>query len=196
MRVALLVAYPILVHLSILIGSAWLQWLAMQCMFAGLFLTQLNERRWSAWASLGLFALATGLLARFGGGLYPLFVPPLVIPALVLSAFASSLLPGQKPLVTRIAESTHGTLPDYLLRYTRTVTWVWTIFMTCLLLAIIYLMIFGPLRAWSALANFGGYLLIGILFVGEYVYRRLRFRDFNHLSFIASMRRAVTTRIR
>jgi uncharacterized membrane protein len=165
-------------------------------MFAGLFLTPLQEGRWKAWMSLVVFALATALLARFGGGLYPLFVPPLAIPALVLSAFASSLLPGQKPMVTRIAESTHGALPDYLIRYTRSVTWVWTVFMTGLLLAIVYLMVFGPLEAWSALANFGGYLMIGALFIGEYIYRRLRFPDFNHLSFIASMRQAVTTRIR
>ena len=196
MRIVLLLAYPLLAHLSVLLDSPGLQWAAMQCMLIGLFLTSLKQRRLLVWFAFCAFAAATGMLARFGGGLYALFVPPLAVPALIQASFGSSLLPGHTPLITRLAEAIHGELPAPLLRYTRSVTWLWTVVLAALLLAIAYFMIFGPLAVWSAIANFGSYLLVGTLLVGEYLYRRLRFRDFDHVGFVESMRHAATVRVR
>ena len=42
---------------------------------------------------------------------------------------------------------------------------------------------FAPQGWWSVMANCGNYLVIGFAVVGEYVFRRLRFRDYAHPGF-------------
>jgi uncharacterized membrane protein len=65
-----------------------------------------------------------------------------------------------------------------LMRYTRSVTLAWTIFFASSAIVSCLLFAFGPIEAWSAFANVGTPLLIGAMFVGEYVLRvRLRPHD-------------------
>jgi uncharacterized membrane protein len=196
MRLALLLSYPLLVHLSVAWSSPSLQWAAMQCLFAGLFLNPLRNGAVRAWLALAAFAGGTLLLTHIGGGLYALYAPPLVMPSLVLSAFATSLLPGHVPLVTRMAEEVRGSLSADLRQYTRSVTWLWTMLLAAIVALTCYLMLFGPVRAWSVFTNFAVYGLLGGVFVGEYVYRRLRFRNIGHAGFVAHLRQVATTRIR
>lgn len=111
-----------------------------------------------------------------------LFVPPIVINATLAWLFGRTLVHGRVPLIARFATMEQGTLSAELALYTRTLTWLWTLlFITAALLSFA-LAISGHRNAWSLFTNFINYLLVAALFLGEFVYRRLRFRNYRHHS--------------
>ena len=75
-----------------------------------------------------------------------------------------------------------GTLSDELAAYTRTLTWLWTLLFAGAALASLLLALSGNRDAWSLFTNLVNYLLVAALFLGEFVYRRLRFRNYRHQS--------------
>jgi uncharacterized membrane protein len=176
-RVPLLFAFPLLSHLAVALHQPWLQCASLACAYAGVFLDPLRRGRAGAWLGLAALVGADLALQRLGQGAYLLYLPSLFIPALVLSAFAPTVLPGRVPLVTRIADSVNGPLSSAQLRYTRVVTWVWIITLVGILLTSAGLMLFWSREAWSLFANFISYLLLGALFLGEFLVRRVRFPD-------------------
>ncbi|HYW56498.1 MAG TPA: hypothetical protein VE934_06045 [Polaromonas sp.] len=91
--------------------------------------------------------------------------------ALLAMAFGSTLRPGQVPMVSRFAAIVHGELSPALGRYTRQVTWAWTIYfviMTALSLLLFWL---APIVVWSAFANLLNFPLLVLMFGGEYLAR-------------------------
>jgi uncharacterized membrane protein len=188
MQVVLFLAYPLLTHLAVGFQRPWLQCLAVSCACAGFLYAPLRRGRLLAWLGLALCAAAELLLILLGDGAYTLYLPSIVIPALVLSAFAPSLLPGRVPLITRIAQSIGGPLSPEQVRYTRSVTWVWSLMLVLILLVTLGLLLLWSPQAWSVFANFVSYALLAALFVGEYGYRRLRFPQHTPLNFRAFLR--------
>ncbi|MDR3414689.1 MAG: hypothetical protein P4L83_00750 [Nevskia sp.] len=194
MFLPLLLAYPLLVHLAVLWHRPWLQCAALVCAYTALFYRPLRAWRPSAWLGLALASVCAYLLVSAGDGLYALYLPSIAIPCLVLSAFAPSLLPGRVPLITRIADSMSGPLSPEQVRYTRAVTWVWTVTVGSMLLVTVGLLLFGSVEAWSVFANFLSYALLGALFAGEYAYRRLRFPEHTPMTFRAFLRSVTSYR--
>jgi uncharacterized membrane protein len=92
----------------------------------------------------------------------------------VLTAFATSLLPGRKPVVTIFAERSRGVLPPALLRYTRRVTWAWVLFCAAQLLTSLLLLLFAPVRVWSGFVNLCNFPLLVAMFCGEFAWRKWR----------------------
>ena len=188
MRIALFLCYPVLIHLAVVLQRPWLQCAAVVCAYTGFFYVPLRAGRLPAWLGLAAFAAADLLLIYAGGGAYALYLPSIIMPALVLSAFAPSLLPGRVPLITRIAASMDGPLSPERSRYTRSVTWVWVLMLSLILLVTVSLILLWSPAAWSIFANFISYALLALLFVGEYGYRRLRFPEHAPLNFRAFLR--------
>lgn len=196
MPLALFAAYPLLVHLSIMLAQPLLGWVALQCLYCGVFLGPLRAGRAGAWIGLLAFGAATLVLSRIGGGLYALYVPALALPGLAFAAFAGSLRPGQTALVSRIAQLERGELPPPLQRYTRRITWLWALCLAALWLTTAALTLFGSEQAWSLFTNVLSYALIGSLFLGEYVYRRWRFREYDHPGFFGHLRLVIRSQMR
>lgn len=121
--------------------------------------------------------------AVLGLGLVAFQLPSIVVPALVAYGFGRTLRADRQPLITRIAREARGPLPPELEHYTRRLTAFWAIALSMLSCAAALLAVFASHRTWSWLANFGSYVLIGGLIVGEYVYRRRRFPAYPHPSF-------------
>ena len=188
MRVPLFFAFPLLTHLAVVLQRPWLQCAAVICAYVAFFYVPLRGGRWPAWLGLAAFAGADGLLISLGHGAYALYLPSILVPALVLSAFAPTLLPGRVPLITRIATALDGPLSPQRARYTRSVTWLWVLALGLILLLTVGLLLFWSPRAWSVFANFISYGLLAALFVGEYAYRRLRFPEHTPLNFRAFLR--------
>ncbi len=93
------------------------------------------------------------------------------IQALLGLAFARTLRAGQVPMVSRFAAVIHGPLSPALARYTRQVTWAWTLYfavMTGLSLLLFWL---APVAVWSAFANLLNLPLLILMFAAEYVVR-------------------------
>ncbi len=197
MPVLLIVLYAVLVHLSVVRDAPLLQWLALVVLCLLPLHQTLLAGRIRAWGLLLL--LATGLygLTHVGGGIYALFLPPVVLPAMVLAVFAPTLRPGQTPLVTRMATlSRGGSLPAELVPYTRAVTWFWVVVLAAQMLTALLLAWLAPLELWSAYTNFGAYAVLALAFAGEYLVRRLRYSHLPHQTLIEYLRSLVQTNYR
>jgi len=191
LMLALFLSYPLLVHLGVLLERTPLQWLALQTLFAAIFINLLSQPRFAVWALWLLFALATGALMRAGGGLYALYVPPLALLALAFSGFAQSLGAGRTPLVTQMALAIHGELAPPLRQHTRRVTQLWAINLAAMFLIALVLSVTGPHTVWSLFTNLINYLWMGAIFAGEYVYRRWRFPEHDRDGFIGYLRKLI-----
>jgi uncharacterized membrane protein len=152
-----------------------------------------------AWRSRRLvwFALATGmvaalaiLLARRGVGaltwLYPL--PSVILYLALLWWFGRTLSPGREALVTGLARYVHGTLPPEMEAYTRRVTWAWCVFFAGMAFTSVTLFTLAPLEVWSLFANVCTTPLVVLMFIGEYIYRISRYRNFAHVSLLTTVR--------
>lgn len=108
-------------------------------------------------------------------------LPVLVYCALLLF-FASTLRPGRVPLISRFARMEQGELSAELHAYTRRLTLVWCVFFAAMAGLAMGVAAWAPLWVWSLHTFFFSYLLIAMLFLGEYVYRRWRYPHYRHAS--------------
>lgn len=192
----LILAYPLLVHLGVWLDQPFMLVFALLVLTVGLLLPGLRRGSGFTW---GLFLAALVLIWLAGYldvALYLLFLPPVIIPLVLLGIFLNSLLPGQTPLVTAIAQKVRGSLSQQLRDYTRNVTLMWTVVFAGISLASILLPWLTTATAWSLFTNFIGYLLVGILFIGEFIYRKWRFREYKHPRFADYVRIVVDADIR
>lgn len=147
---------------------------------------------WFVAAELGLrLALAItitlillGLVAvRLFGPPHPAIIfgmPHLVTNSFLLWFFARTLKNKREPLVTLLARRAHGSLTPDLEIYTRHVTIAWSLFFAVQIAASILLFFFASVESWSTFINILGTPLIVLMFLCEYTYRVLRYR--NHRS--------------
>ncbi|MCF6209264.1 MAG: hypothetical protein L3J88_03715 [Gammaproteobacteria bacterium] len=196
MPVALILSYPLLVHLAVWLELPVIQVLALLVLALGLFLPGLRQGSRFTW---GLFFLVLVLLCTVGYldiAIYLLYLPPVVIPLLFWGVFLHSLLPGKVPLVTAIGERARGPLSAQMRRYTRGVTLMWTVFFAVLALWSALLPWLLTNMQWSLFTNFINYLLVVLLFVAEFVYRKWRFQDHDHPGFLDYLKIVVNADIR
>ena len=88
------------------------------------------------------------------------------------TVFGRTLVADREPLCTRFARVLHGSLPAEVERYTRQVTFAWTLLFALLFTLSCVLYLGGFIKAWSLLANAFGIALIAAMFAGEYAVRR------------------------
>jgi uncharacterized membrane protein len=147
------------------------------------FSVALVELRIRAWLAFVLLSVALWWLVRMGGGWPLLYLPSIGIPAMLAWFFGQTLRSGRQPLITAIAVGASPDLPDYLRRYTRRLTVLWTLIFVAMVVWDLSLAILAPHAWWSFMANVGNYVLIGATVAIEYLFRRLRFRHFDHPGF-------------
>lgn len=168
--VLLLIAYPIAVHYGVIFadyGPAVLVLALIAGVLAGA--RQDGFRLWPAIVAAALVLLVALILAdRFALLLWP----PLLIYFGLAMLFALSLLPGRRPLVTRIASLLDGELDVAALRYTRWVTAGWAVFLSLLGVTSLWLACCGTREMWSLFTNLWGYGLILLFFGAEFALRR------------------------
>ena len=151
-------------------------------------------------ASPGAALAATAAVALLGAALVLapqalLFAPPVIINGALAAVFGASLRRGREPLIAAFARLEQGDLPDDLARHVRPVTWCWTLLLGALAAAALALALWAPLEIWSLFANVLSYALIALLFAGEYLYRRVRFRHYRHASLAALLRNVMRTNL-
>jgi uncharacterized membrane protein len=139
--------------------------------------------RWRAWLGFVAACAAMGWLVATIGGRPLLYAPSVLIPAALCWFFGRTLVGGRQPLVATVALAARPATPDYLLRYARHLTQLWTGIFAALSAWDLALALFAPHSAWSAMANLGNYAVIGLAVGGEYLFRRLRFREYDHPGF-------------
>ncbi len=90
---------------------------------------------------------------------------------LLCASFGLTLRAGETPMVSRFAGIVHGTLTPAITRYTRSVTWIWTLYFGGLAGLSLLLFWLAPLPVWSAFAYLLGLPLLVLMFAGEYAAR-------------------------
>jgi uncharacterized membrane protein len=104
-------------------------------------------------------------------------LPHLVTNLFLMWFFARTLKDGREPLITSIARRVHGSLTPDIEIYTRRITFVWSLFFVLQVVVSLGLYIFASLEAWSMFINILNAPLIILMFLCEYSYRILRYRD-------------------
>ena len=182
LAVLLLFAYFVLTHAAVITGIATLAqaaWLDL----AGLVILVVP----GVWGFGVGAVLAAALLLADADTL--LKFPPVVINLAVAAWFGKSLAPGEEPVISWFARLVRGVeLPADLARYTRNSTVMWTVFLGGMAGVAAALAVLATPQTWSLFANGINYLLVGALFVGEFAYRRLRYRHLHHAPFAEVVR--------
>lgn len=173
---ALTLVYPLAIWLGH--GRIEPRWLA------GLLLLTLATRlpslkisagaRWTAAAGLALAGLAVAANA-----VLPLKLYPVLVNAALLAAFGASLVSGM-PMVERLARLREPDLPAQAVAYTRRVTQAWCVFFVVNGAIALGTALFAPEAIWSLYTGVVSYVLMGLMFGGEYLLR-MRFKRLHHV---------------
>lgn len=100
---------------------------------------------------------------------------PVIVSAVMLAQF-SWTLKSPPPMVERFARMQTNDLNAAEITYCRSVTVIWSLFFAVNGAACAVLALFGPRSAWALYTGLISYVLMGLLFAGEFVVRKYRFR--------------------
>ncbi len=178
LNVILAVAYPIAIWVALT------RWSARQTglLILALVVPALVLRYWRADREhllavlrVPLVVLGVLLLAVFTDQERFFFLIPVLINLGLFAAFASSLR--GVPLIERFARMQEPDLSEPKQRHCRQMTVAWCVFFVANATVAAGLSM-APMAWWAAYNGGIAYVLIGLMFVGEYVLRRYRFRDY------------------
>ncbi|HVJ90107.1 MAG TPA: hypothetical protein VM580_09915 [Labilithrix sp.] len=115
----------------------------------------------------------------------------LVLPSASQLAFGGVFLASLRttPLVEHFARMQEPLLTPEKRRYCRTVTSVWGLVLVSAALVGFALAAWGSLEAWTVFTGVGSYVLVAVVFAGEYVIRRIRFRNYTRMPVDRVLRR-------
>jgi uncharacterized membrane protein len=206
----LAVAYLLTANLAFMEGSPGVGAAAIGLLLAGALICIRGRYR----HVLRLAAVLIGGLIVLGVAVgvlspVPLVLPPILVPATLAWVFGRSLLAYRTPLVQRFASAFHApdALPDGVAGYTRRVTWCWALLLAGVALANLWMAmnltpgglldVAGRRAPWPVTpeafawrSNLGSYLVIGGMFVGEFVVRIIRFPEHQYRNPVDFLKRA------
>lgn len=181
--VLLACAWPLSLHYAIVFAApVWPARVTAVAIVLGALIWALANGRLTA------AILATGIVVLVGATvLYApqilLFAPSVIINGALAIFFGASLRPGRQPVIDVFARLEQGDVLQLdLASHARSVTWTWTVLLAAIAVLAFALAIWASLVTWSLFANVVNYALIAALFIGEYLYRRVRFRHYRHAS--------------
>lgn len=161
-------AYPFVVYLgmerlsprlfALLLGALWLA-------------RALSTRQSPLSRTLNIAALSFCLVLALADSSALLLGYPVLINLALLGLFAGSLCSGM-PIIERLARLQEPDLPPAAVRYTRKVTWVWVGFFSVNAAIATGLALWAPLAWWTLYTGLIAYLLMGLLFAGEWLVRQ------------------------
>lgn len=176
------IAYPFLVHASIRDGEASSLSLLLVVLPAmlvvGWFVLRAVNKVWKplvvAVFLTVLYFIASGQHERIG-----LIAVDGVLHAslnlFLLWFFGRTLLNGKEPLITQISRRVNGEVKPEIAVYTRHVTMAWCVYFAAQVTVSLLLYLFAPLTVWSLFINVLNLPLLILMFVGEFVWRIIRY---------------------
>ncbi|HFC8550890.1 TPA: hypothetical protein ACFRHD_000834 [Neisseria lactamica] len=162
------IAYPALWYYGREAG--WFVWLAAA--MCGLWLlraltAKLSQQRYTA-LFITLFFAAVLVFGRRDS----MYWYPVLVNLMMLAVFGGSLFTGQT-VIERLARLQQPDLPEKAVRYTRRVTQVWCVFFIINGTLAALLVWLGRYDWWAVYTGVIAYVLMGMLFAGEWLYRKL-----------------------
>ena len=204
-------AYPVAAHLAIARRSVGLTALAIGILATLWIIPALGRGRIAAWVALPPIAYACWLIAHVQAAAIALYLPPVLIQGFLAWVFGRTLVEGEVPLIARLVHVLHATdsepVDAAVWPYARRLTAAWTVLFIALavvnftLAAIAtpdgLLSIAGfqspvtvPQHVWSLFANLLNYIIVGVFFGVEHLYRRQRFPRQPYRNLVDFLRRS------
>ena len=175
LAVGVMLIYPFVIWL----GNEQLEPRYLALFFFLVALSQLfrvnNDCSWLWWTGGVLFLFA---LALWANALLPLKLYPVLVNAGLLGLFAYSLVV-PPTIIERIARAQEADLPAAAVLYTRRVTQIWCVFFAVNGAIALVTAVWMPAVIWTLYNGLIAYLLMGLLFAGEY-FARSRFKRRHH----------------
>ena len=172
---ALTLLYPLAIWFGH--GSIEPRWLAGLLLLAAATrlpaLKVSGAARWTAGGALLLVAIAVA-----SNAVLPLKLYPVLVNCALLGAFGASLFTGM-PMVERLARLREPDLPPAGVAYTRRVTQAWCLFFALNGTIALGTALFASEAVWSLYNGVIAYILMGLMFGGEYLLR-IRFKRLHH----------------
>ena len=181
--------WPLSLHYAIVFAAPeWPARVTAAALELGALIWAIADGRTAAAGVAAAIAALLGAIVLYAPHVL-LFAPPVIINATLAAFFGASLRAGREPVISVFARLEQGgVLPPDLARHARSITWLWTLLLAAMAALALALAILAPLEIWSLFANVVIYALIATLFIGEYLYRRVRFRHYRHASLAGLLR--------
>jgi len=164
----LVLGYPLLVYLAISNGVSWI----FPLLFGALFI-----RRSLTGGKQALMFVTLALLL-FGGAIFFQDVSAKMIPVFIhismFTIFYGSLHTA-RPMIERFARLDFPDMPPEIVVYTRNVTRLWALFFAVNIVLCTALALWADHEVWALYNGAIIYLLLGLMMVCEYGWRRLRY---------------------
>jgi uncharacterized membrane protein len=164
-----LVCYPLIVYLMLDdVGPALLGIILVLLLLirGGIWI---RHKPALAWGSLALAVIAVGLLL-IGDTAIVLKLYPVLINLGLLATFAYTLF-HPPSMIERIARTMRAPLSTKAEPYTRIVTMIWCGFFIVNGIIATLVAISGSLSAWTLYNGFIAYIIVGVLILGEFIFR-------------------------
>ena len=170
--------YPLVVHLSVVYQVPFITACLLPLFYFILAQPFINKKKLITIKS-GIFLLLclVALFSYYSIDHSVIYLPPILMMSLILYPFIRSVLPGKTPLLSRFYQLTEKENNLQAMQYTGKVTWVWVVFIALLLINTLILTFFAPLEIWSLFTNFINYILMLALFIAEWLFRMLWFKQ-------------------
>jgi len=188
----LLFTYPLVLHLGVYFGHVELALVYLGIMLTLPFLfALLRQTKPVAWqiitAGLAFILL---LLEKEN---YQLIIKliPLSVNSLLLWLFASTLGKDRIPLITRFASLMRKDMPPAVIIYTRWATVAWSVYFLLMTILLLLFSVYASLEVWSFFSNILSYFLLAMMFLAEFIVRRIflrKYMDYSFTEFIQRLR--------
>ena len=175
--IALIGLYPLLVYFGLKSSEPRLVALIIVAVALAKFFNRKSKQVAQSDLWLLIAALIITLSTFISGSALGLKLYPVVINLGMLTVFALSLRSGPSA-VERLARLQEPDLPASGVIYTRKVTWVWCGFFV-FNGSVAFITVFASDDIWALYNGLISYILMGVLFAGEYLVRRQHLRQRN-----------------
>ncbi len=165
------VTYPVLVYFGL---SAFSPQFILIGLLIVVLLRAVTFALQKRYGPAGLAVLVAGIVAAGGlaSELLAIRFYPVIV-SLTMGAVFTVTLFTDRPMVERLARLKMPDLDDYSIAYTRKLTKVWIGFFAVNAMIATWTALYASMEIWTLYNGFLSYLLIGILFIGEWPVRRI-----------------------
>ena len=175
------IACLVLIHVAILredYGVAVTVGLACSCIgFAIGWFAAERRSLWSPWLVpiILMIGAEVAIWCGYTSAVALVLAPSVVGNAMLLVLFGHTLLPGREPLITRFRRIEHGYVALKFASYTRYLTMLWAILFAVATIVSVAAALSGDAALWSWISLIAIPVASLSLFLGEHIYRALRF---------------------
>lgn len=165
--------YPLVIYLGL--GRFEPRWMAL--FLLAMVLARAIISRDMVWLGAAVGTLLLAIVSILGNQSLPLKLYPVLVSGVMLAVFGLSLR-HPPSAIERIARIQDPQLPPEAIAYTRKVTEVWCVFFIANGGIALATALWASDRVWALYNGLIAYMLMGVLFVGEWLVRhRLRARS-------------------